>query len=267
MARKHIKVAQGMLFIWLMLAGLILLLSPQNITGKFGFAFARIFRWPLTIGRGISLARTYQLPEGTTTKTELENHLANLAQQLLQEHQRVEEFARLRVRFPLEGAALVPASVVTSLLDASRSELVINMGRDDGVEEHQFVLANNSIIGTVLRVEPRQARVRLLTDPASKIEVRIENLKIYRVMYGTGANSAKIPNISRKHKIKKGLRVFACTKPGFLDTPLIIGTVTKCVKDDEKPLLWDITVEPVCDIQTLTRVYTIAMNPPQELRL
>ncbi|MHC4735435.1 MAG: hypothetical protein ACYTDW_13395, partial [Planctomycetota bacterium] len=51
--------SRPMLFTWLMLTGLILLFAPQNLTNDLQFAFARIFRWPLTIGKNISLyART-----------------------------------------------------------------------------------------------------------------------------------------------------------------------------------------------------------------
>jgi len=53
----------------------------------------------------------------------------------------------------------------------------------------------------------------------------------------------------------------ASKKPGFLDMPMIIGKVAQC-KLNAQPLLWDITVEPVCDIQKAENVVVIVMNPP-----
>jgi len=37
--------------------------------------------------------------------------------------------------------------------------------------------------------------------------------------------------------------------------------VALCERNKESPLLWDITVEPVCDIETLSDVAVIVMNP------
>ena len=51
-----------MLFAWFMLGGLILLFSPQAVTSKFQFAFARFFRWPLSIGRNMPLSAKTEVP-------------------------------------------------------------------------------------------------------------------------------------------------------------------------------------------------------------
>jgi len=86
-------------------------------------------------------------------------------------------------------------------------------------------------------------------------------------MHGTGQNSAAIPNISIKHKVAKGDRVYARKKTGFLDSPIIIGTVSQCEPDNEKPLLWNITVQPACSLDDLMHVYVLVMNPKKPERL
>jgi len=42
---------------------------------------------------------------------------------------------------------------------------------------------------------------------------------------------------------------------------VIAGTVAQCKSNDENPLLWDITVKPACDIESLRDVTIIVMNP------
>lgn len=249
----------GMLFTWFMLAGFIFLLGPQNLTNKFQFAFAHIFRWPLSIGRTITLsARTQpQLTDVVSRRKydQLQNYLANLTEELNQERQKVEELSRLRNRRPLEGAGLMVAEVIT----ASTEGLIINRGQNDGLQKGQFVLGDNSIIGTISDVSPRTAKVELITKTTSNIAVEIGGLKT--VIRGDGKNSAKVQLVSIKHKIKIGDNVYACKKPGLLDAPMIIGTVAQCKTADENPLLWDITVKPACDIQKLTEAAVIIMNP------
>ena len=159
------------------------------------------------------------------------------------------------------SADVVRADVITAAVDKLRSELIINRGQKDGLAKDQFVMADNSIIGTISDVDSRTARVRLFTDSASNIAVKIGKSNIERIMQGNGNSSARIPLLSTEHKIKKGDRVFARKKPGFLDAPIIIGKVDQCKLDDKNPSLWDITVEPVCDIEILNDVTVIVMNP------
>ena len=254
-----------MLFTYLLLAGFIFLFAPQNLTNKFQLAFARIFRWPLSIGRGISLsARTQQAAGDLVDRREynkLQNHLANITQQWLQERQKAEKLSGLRSRLPLEGAKLVSADVITGSVNGPQNGLIINRGQKDGLARGQFVLGDNSIIGNISDVSSHTARVKLATDSSSNIAVRIAKLDIDRLMEGSGNNSAKIRLLSIKHKVRTGDNVYACKKPGLLDTPMIIATVAQCRRDGQNPSLWDITVKPACDIEKLNEVAVIIMNP------
>ena len=184
-----------MLFTWLMLAGCILLFTPQNLTTKFQFAFARIFRLPLSISRNISLSARAQQPfSDVVSRSEynrLQNHLANLTEQLQQEHQYTEKLSGLRNRLPLEAAKLVIADIISATISSSHNELIINRGSDDGIAQNQFVLGDNSIIGTISNVSSRTAQVKLITDVTSKIAVKIGNSDTYRLMEGNGNNCAK----------------------------------------------------------------------------
>jgi rod shape-determining protein MreC len=251
--------SRGMLFTYFLLGGLILFFAPQNLTNNLQFAFAHIFRLPLSIGRAITLsARTQPQPTDVVSRRkcdQLQNYLANLTEELNQERQKVEELSKLRNRRPLEGAGLVFADVVTTCSEG----LIINRGQNDGLQKGQFVLGDNSIIGTISDVSPRTARVELITQTSSSMAVELSGLKA--VIRGDGKDSAKVQLVSIKHKVKIADIVYACKKPGVLDAPMIIGTVVQCKTADENPLLWDITVKPACDIRKLTEAAVIIMNP------
>jgi len=181
---------------------------------------------------------------------------------LLQKQRKLEKLSRLYNRLHvLEGARLMVADVITASINGSRNELIINRGESDGLAKGQFVLGDNSVVGTISDVDSRTACVKLITDPTSKIAVKIAELNVDRLMQGNGKNSAKVQLLSIKHKVKTGNIVYATKKPGFLDAPMIIGTVDQCKRDDENPSLWDITVKPACDIEALKDVAVIIMNP------
>ena len=264
MATKQMRVSRRMLFAWFMLAGLISLLAPQRLTNKFQFAFARIFSLPLSIGRNISLsARTQQSLTDVVSRSKynkLQNHLANVTQWLHQERQKVEKLSGLPNRAVWKGVNFVLADVITAS-GRLPNKLVINRGKNDGLAKGQFVMGNYSVIGTISDVAARTAQIKLVTDPASKMAVKIAGLNVERLIQGTGNNCAKVQLLSIKHKVKTGDIVYASKKPGFLDTPMIVGTVAECKEDGDNPLLWDIMVKPACDIERLTSVDVIIMNP------
>jgi rod shape-determining protein MreC len=253
------------LFIWLMLFGLVLLFCPQGLTDALQFAFARVFYLPLSIGRGVTLsARGEPYVSEVVSRgvyDRLQNHLANVMEQLYQEHQAVEALSGMRSRFALEGALLVRADVITLSVGKECSELIINRGQDDRLASGQFVLSDNSIVGTISSVSKRTAQVKLFTDPSSKIAVKIGRANTERLIQGDGRDSAKVQLMSRKYEVKVGDKVVALKKPGFLDAPIIVGVVAKCVRDDVNPSLWDITVRPVCDIEQIKSVSVLVMNP------
>jgi len=251
-----------------MLAGLIFLTAPQKLTGKFQFAFARLFRCPLSIGRNVSLLARTQKPltevVDSREKTQMQNRLANLEEELLQKHKKIEKLLGVRDRlYALDGARLILADVITASIDGIQSKLIVNRGEDDGLAQGQFVLSDNSIIGIISDVSPRMAKVKLVTDPTSSIAIKIVGLDIERLMQGDGS-FAKVQLLSTKHDIRVGSDVYACKKPGFLDTPMKVGTVAECERADENPLLLDITVKPACDIEKLNEVTVIIMNPQDQ---
>jgi len=247
-----------------MLGGLIFLLAPQGLTNKFQFAFARTFSWPLGTGRSVTLAARTPAPTELVSRREydrLQNHLANVIEQRDQAYQEIETLSGLRNRLPFEDANFVSAGIITDSTDKSHNEFIIDHGEKDGLAKGQFVLADNSIIGTVSGVSLRRAKVKLITDPTSKIPVKVGTLNVSGLMEGTGSNSAKVPLIPRKHKVKIGDDVRVRKKPGWLDAPIIAARVAECKRDDANPLLWDITVKPVCKIEELTTVTVIVMSP------
>ena len=251
----------------LMLVGFILLFAPQSLTKKFQLAFVHIFQRPLSIGRNLALF--VQEPSSAVDTVSrcrynrLRNQFCNVTQWLHQERKKVEQLSGLRDRSVWQGASFVLADIITTSIRGPHNELIINRGKSDGLARDQFVLGDYCVIGTISDVDSRTAQVKLATDLESRMAVKIAELEVGMMMQGTGDNSAKVVMLSRKHKIKIGDVVYAQKKPGFLDVPMIVGTVAQCKMDDENPLLWDITVKSACEISRLKNVAVIIANPQE----
>ena len=255
MTHKWTHVSRRMLFIWFTLGGLIFLFTP-SLTGTLQLAYARLFAWPLEASRGLTLAArpvSHVDPVGSADceklvvlNKRLQNHVANLQAQLNEARKQIDALARLRALPQWDRTGFLLADVI-----AAPDAMFINRGRDDGVAVEQFVLGDLSVIGTVSDVSPHKARIKLITDPTSRIPVRIGQLEVPAVMQGR-----KIPLVPATHTVRKDDLVYA-RAPGRLDGPMVAAKVVQCHRDVENPLLWDITVEPVCDIATLEDVAVV----------
>jgi cell shape-determining protein MreC len=265
MARKQTKVSRRMLFTWFMLTGFIFLFAPQSFTSKFQLAFVHVFRWPLSIGGNLALtAQTQQPLTGTSGRSETQylNFIANLKETLDEERKKFKKLSELYNAYNTyvwEGTDFALADVIPVPVEGARNELTIACRKTTGLAEGQFVLGCESIIGTISDIFPQisKAEVKLVTDPSSRIAVKVGELK--SIMKGSGNNLAKIEMV--KNEVKVGENVFALKNPGFLDAPMIVGKVSECNRNQKNPSLWDITVVPACNIEKLEDVAVIIMNP------
>ena len=259
-----------MLFTWLMLSGLILLFAPHEFTGKFQLAFVHIFRWPLTVGGNLALtaARTQQSTEQVKqlAETQYSNYVANLEKTLEEQRRRFDKLYGLHNTFAWEGADFALADVITRTFDAPRNELTISCRKTDGLVKGLYVLGDESVIGTISEVFPQIAKadVRLVTDSTAWTPVTVAGIPT--IMTGNGNNTAKIAAIKKEVKVAE--KVFAMKnlkEGGYLDAPIIVGKVVRCERNARSASVWDLTVEPVCDVRRLEfeEVAVIIMNPPK----
>ena len=252
MARKRINITKRALFTWFLLCGFIFLLSPQAITGKFQLLFAHIFHWPLNISRNLMLSAVAVQPVNSTLsqkELQYQNQIANLNARVAQQQKSYEQLAGFRSRYPFEGAKFISANITRAASD----ELIIDCGTNDGLSTGLFVLAENSIIGQIAEVSASTAKVKLITSPLCRMEVRIADKPA--VLQGDGKN-AKIKTLPKTCDIKTGESVFCQPKQGLLKTPIIVGTVSEC-RVSENPHLWDITIKPAANISALSSVGVI----------
>ena len=270
MARKKINASKGTVFVALLIAGIVILLVPQKHTKTLNFRFRKIFNPVLSLGR----STTVQFPVFTSSKEDFVsgseyNRLVadydNLQAVLKELHQRYNTLAGIRARLPEAGSGYVLAGIRNISTDPLRKELDINKGHLDGLRVQQYVLGGNTIIGRIYETEPRWSRVQLLTDSGSSVEVGIWNEKLKKYiraqLIGDGKGAATIPLISREYDIRADDTVYAAPKPGLLETPMVIGNIASIEPDDNKPLLWDMTVKPLYDAEKLENVVIIVVEP------
>ena len=264
MARKKTNLSAGVLFIALLLIGFGLLFAPQEKTGRINYLFVKI-----------SDALNKFLPKEkdsgeTVPKSEfiaLEQKYHNLYSRFNQLHEDYEILSKIRKAPPLPGPAIVISRVIRKSLTGQRRELIINKGLSNGLKPGQYVLSakGGAVIGTIYALSETAARVQLVTDANHHIPVYIWkewlDKKIPGVLTGNNKNGGSIPNFSAKeYDIEVGDAVYASRKPEYLNTPLIIGKITKAEHADYDPLLWDLTVTTLDDFNTISSVAVVVID-------
>lgn len=283
MTNKWVKTSKRMMLLYFTLAGLIFLFSPPRVTGKLQLAYARTFSGLLTTGRQWTLASRTALPTEPRSPGDYaraidahrqlqeriarleaqlrkkDNHLANREAQLQEAQRKIDELARLRTVPEWDRMGFQLAGII-SVVEQGQSELMIDRGQEDGLAVGQYVVGDLSMIGVVSDVLAQTARVKLITDPTLRIPVRIEEMNAQGLMMGRGAGTAEISGVAdpkMERDPQAGDRVYAVRTPGFPSVPIVAAEVVGARRDPDSPLLWSITVRPVCNIANLTNVAVI----------
>jgi rod shape-determining protein MreC len=265
MALRHIHASKHFFF-WGLLALSILVYTFLQ-TNYLNLVFVKIFGRVLKIGAAIT---PDTLSQTTPSKQmvhqneydSLWKNVKNLQAQIAELEKENLTLSRIRKEYGFSDAGLVSAKIIT-LTRSTRQELIINQGTQQGVAAGQIVLSpqKDSVIGIVKETTESIARVGLLTDSAVSIKVRIRRdnstIDIEAQMFGDGKNGCQIRFIPRQTDIRKGDAVYAAARPGKLDVPVVIGRIQDVKIDQDKPLLWSISVEPIEKLTDLNQVIVV----------
>ncbi len=263
MTSKWTNISRRMLFAYFMLGGLIFLFTPARVTSRLQLAYASAFSGPLSTGHTLTLASRTPVTEVDATSDDIDrlrNDNAYLKVLLRDANDTINRLAQVRVQPAWSRTKLLPARV--TVINPTQTEVIINCGRQDGVVAGHYVLALNdhSLVGRVCDVMSHTAKVRLISDPASRIPVEIGLADIQGVMEGRGDGIAKIPLVPTKRTVNVQDTVYARQQRN-LDVPMVVGRVIECREDSDNPLLWDIAVRATCDVASLDKVAVVMPGP------
>jgi rod shape-determining protein MreC len=267
MVLGHIQVSKHSLFWGLLVLSILIYVIPQKITNSLNLRFYSMFDRILQVGRNFpsDSSPAAVASNQTVDKSEYDSlwkEYKNIQAQMAELEKENLTLSRIRKQYGFPKSGFLTA-LSTVLIRSARQELIINRGAEQGVAAGQLVLSPNkdSIIGIIKEVSETIARVGLLTDSAVSIGVLIrrDNTKteIPAQMFGDGKNGCQIRFISRKTDIRKGDTVYAAAHPGKLEIPIVIGRIRDAGTDEQNPLLWSVSVEPIEQASALKEVIVL----------
>jgi rod shape-determining protein MreC len=140
--------------------------------------------------------------------------------------------------------------------------VLINVGAEDGVARGMAAVNERGLIGRVIAVGRRSARVMLLTDFNSRIPVMVEPSRDQAILAGNNARLPSLIFLPLNPRFAAGDLVVTSGRGGVLPPGLAIGTVRAV--DDQS----GVAVEPLVDfgrLEYLRLLEYARVLPPERL--
>jgi rod shape-determining protein MreC len=144
-----------------------------------------------------------------------------------------------------------------------RRQLLIDRGATDGVVVGQPVLGPSAtLVGIVVEVQPRRARVRLLADAASTVAAVGQQSRTPGALVG-GADGLRLEFVPLGAPLAVGELVVSSPLGGMLPPGLLIGRVA-AVRGRPHDLFAAVAIEPLVDDARLEQVLVVTGFLPAE---
>ena len=197
-----------------------------------------------------------------------QNDLARLQAQVVQLQQQVAETQALAalVNFSRSNpeSSYTAASVIGRDPSPFLHYIIIDKGSNDGLRRGMPVVTDQGLVGRVDAVISSAARVQLITDAASVINVRLEKTGREAQLIGTISGGLALDLIPQDVVIGPGDVVLTSGLGGGYPTDLIVGQVLTVRKQDSD-LFQQATIQPVVDFAQLKIVLIITDFRPVDI--
>jgi rod shape-determining protein MreC len=197
--------------------------------------------------------------------SDLESEVSELQAQVIQLQQEVGQtqilaalvdFAQANSENKYQGAAVIGRDPSPFL-----QFVIINVGSNNGIQRGMPVVTNQGLVGRVDAVIADAARVQLITDPASNINVHLQNAQADASLVGSVTGDVTLDLIPQDVNLEPGDLVLTSGLGGGYPPDLIVGQVVN-VRTRDFDLFQKATVQPVVDFNRLQIVLVIVNFKP-----
>jgi len=195
-----------------------------------------------------------------TRNAELESEISQLQTQVIDLQQRVSQTEILAALVDFSRANHESSYKAASVIGRDPSPflhyVIINRGSNDGILRGMPVVTNQGLVGRVDAVIADAARVQLITDPASNVNVHLKNANADAVLLGSVTGDISLDMISQDSTVQSGDLILTSGLGGGYPPDLIIGQVINVRKLDYE-LFQQATVQSAVDFTRLDIVLVI----------
>jgi len=199
------------------------------------------------------------------SNTELEAEVARLQTQVIDLQQQVTEtnilsalvdFARANPEYSYKAASVIGRDPSPFL-----RYVIINIGSNEGILPGMPVVTDKGLVGRVDAVIAEGARVQLVTDSASAVDVRLQASNTEAMLEGSVTGELSLNMISQDAVIQAGDLVLTSGLGGTYPPNLLVGQVVS-IRKLQSELFQQAAIQPNVDFNQLQFVLVITnFNP------
>ena len=140
------------------------------------------------------------------------------------------------------------------------STLLINKGRIDGIAKDMAVVASAGVVGRVIEVSHDTAKVLLITDPNSALDVINQRSRSQGILEGKTDKICILKYVQKSDDIQVGDVMITSGLGGIFPKGLMAGTVNR-VEKRPPGLFQYVEVTPAVDLSKLEEVLVLGESP------
>ena len=191
---------------------------------------------------------------------ELETEISQLQTQVIDLQQRVSQTEILAALVDFSRANPESSYKAASVIGRDPSPflhyIIINRGSNDGILRGMPVVTNQGLVGRIDAVIADAARVQLITDPNSTVNVQLKNANTDAVLLGSVTGDISLDMIAQGAAVQSGDLILTSGLGGGYPPDLIVGQVINVRKLDYE-LFQQATVQSAVDFTRLDIVLVI----------
>jgi rod shape-determining protein MreC len=199
---------------------------------------------------------------------ELENEVSNLQTQVIQLQQQLREadvmYALLDFARSRPQNEYVASTVIGRDPSPFLHYLYIDQGSDSGLRHGMPVVTQQGLVGRVDAVTASGARVQLITDPGSSVNVRLQSIQTEAIVAGSVTGDITLGFVPQDVVTQPGDLILTSGLGGAYPTDIVVGQVIS-VRKLETELFQTASVQPVVDFASLRAVLVITNFRPMNV--
>ena len=173
-----------------------------------------------------------------------------------------EEATNRRLRQLLEFRAQLPAGGVSaSIIAASASpwfkSCLLDKGSTDGIRKGMAVVTPLGVLGRVIELAPRTAKVLLIIDPNSAVDVVVQRTRARGIVSGSLENGPILKYVKHSEDIQIGDRLVTSGLDGIFPKGMMVATVT-AVRKQTLGLFQQVNVLPAVTLERTEQVLVVS---------
>ena len=259
--------------LFLLVAGILALAlsgSLGSASGNFNILLVNVQSWIFT--RFVVIQEFFTVPRDVVAlrqrNTELESEVSRLQAQVVQLQNSVSQADALAALVNFSRTSPENSYTAASVIGRDPSPflryIIIDKGSNEGLRRGMPVVTDQGLVGRVDAVINSAARVQLITDTSSAVNVRLDKAKKEAILTGTVAGDVILDLLPQDVTIEPGDLVLTSGLSGGFPADLIVGQILNTKKRDSD-LFQQAVVQPVVDFTKLKIVLIITDFRPVDI--